>query len=322
MAKISNAFTTYSSNTNKESLSDVINDISPVEVPIYTMAKKKSISNRSWDWSEEQLRAPAANAQLEGYQNTNSAVSAPNRIGNTTQISKADATVSRTQQSVDMAGVGKNFLANRMAKVAKELKRDIEVLLSSAQPRVNGSDTVARQTRGLEAFITTNVSLGTGGAVAANETTAPTDGTIRTFTQAMLDDALELCYTNGAEPDTLVVGPYTKRKVSHFIGRNGIQVQVPTDKLVVGFSVYQGDLGLLKIVPSRFSRARSALLIDKNYVSVAFLRDFETYELATTGSAQTKVIEAEWGLEVGTERAHGKICDIADVRANDPTPLT
>lgn len=322
MAKVTSAFTTYGSTTNREDLSNTIYNIDPTDTPILSsLSGKRSVSARSFDWSVEGLPSVnASNADVEGYALSNATTQAPTRKTNVTQISHRDATVTKSQQASDMAGVGKNFLANRMAMAAKALKRDMETIISGKQARVDGDDSgpTARKTEGIEHAIVTNVSLGTGGAVAASGTAAVTDGTLRTFTQGLLEDTLELCFTNGAEPDTLLVGPYEKRVVSHFSGRGGIQVQVPTDKLVVGFDVYSTDYGLLKVIPSRFSRARTALLLDKRFVKIAYFRDFETYDIATIGSAMTKVIEVEYGVEVSNEKAHGKIADIADIKANDP----
>ncbi|MBM0204041.1 DUF5309 family protein [Micromonospora sp. STR1s_5] len=108
MAKVTNAFTTYNSATNREDLADVIYNISPSDTPLMTLAGRRNASNRTFDWSTEALPAVnASNADQEGYVLTNASTSAPARQTNVAQISHRDATVSRSQQGGNMAGVGK-----------------------------------------------------------------------------------------------------------------------------------------------------------------------------------------------------------------------
>ena len=44
-------------------------------------------------------------------------------------------------------------------------------------------------------------------------------------------------------------------------------------------------------------------------MSVAFFRDFNTYELGRTGDATTRAIQAEWGVCMHEEAAHGIVAD-------------
>jgi hypothetical protein len=48
------------------------------------------------------------------------------------------------------------------------------------------------------------------------------------------------------------------------------------DTIVAAADVYVSDFGEHKIVPSRFSRDRSALVRDMEYWAVAYLRPFHT----------------------------------------------
>ncbi len=47
--------------------------------------------------------------------------------------------------------------------------------------------------------------------------------------------------------------------------------------------VYVSDFGAVSVVPNRFQRERDAFVLDPEYASVAFLRPFQTVELAKTG---------------------------------------
>ena len=61
---------------------------------------------------------------------------------------------------------------------------------------------------------------------------------------------------------------------------------------------------------SNFSRSRSALLVDPEYVSVAYLRAFESQDLGAIGDAETKAIYTEFGLEMKNEAANGVVADL------------
>ena len=52
------------------------------------------------------------------------------------------------------------------------------------------------------------------------------------------------------------------------------------------------------------------LLVDPEYAKVAYLRNFQTVDIATIGDAETKMIVVEYGLEVSNEKAHGIVADL------------
>jgi hypothetical protein len=57
-------------------------------------------------------------------------------------------------------------------------------------------------------------------------------------------------------------------------------------------------------------RSRDALMLDPEYASLAYLRPFQTNDLAKTGDSEKTQILAELTLEVRNEKAHGGIFDI------------
>jgi hypothetical protein len=311
MAKVTNAFATYSAQANREDLSGVIYNIDPYDTPFMSTVGRRNVTNRIFDWQTEALPAvDTANAQEEGFVNANAAAQPTVRVSNTTQISKRDATVSGSQEASDAAGK-KSEMAHQMALKSKALKRDMESILVSVQARVAGNDAgTARKTRALEHWIATNVSFGSGGAVAASETAAVTDGTLRTLTETMFNDMLQTCYTAGAEPTLAMVGPALKRKISTFTGRTGSTVDVEKKEVVNAVDIYRSDFGNIKIVPSRWVRTRTVFLLDPEYAAVAYFRPFKKVPLAKTGDAETNMIVVEYGLEMKNEAAHAKIADV------------
>jgi hypothetical protein len=315
MATVTNAYQTYNAQANREDLSDVIYNIDPFDTPFMSMAGRRNVTNRTFDWQTESLPAVnASNADEEGFTLVNTAGTATVRESNVTQISHRDATVAGTQEQVKAAG-RPSEMAAQVALKSKALKRDIESILCSTQARVNGSSGVARQTRALEHWISTNTDYGATGANPVSETAALTDGNLRTLDEDRFNDMLEEMYGNGAEAKVALVGPSAKRKISSFVGRTGSEVKVGQKEVVNAVDLYKSDFGDIKIMPTRWLRggtasSRTIFLLDPQYIAVAYFRPFKTVDIATTGDAMTKMIVTEYGLEMRNEKAHGKISDL------------
>jgi len=309
MAKVTNAFDTYSATADREDLSNIIYNISPMQTPFMSSIGKKNINNVVFDWQTESLPTPSAAGQLEGFELSRSAATATTRVSNVAMISSRDATVTGSQQASDPAGK-KTEMAHQLAIMAKALKRDMETALCQKGAKTTGNATTARVTGGFESWITSNVSRGTNGA-GAGSGAAPTDGTQRALTEALLKTVLQSCFSNGGEPSMAICGPVNKQVISGFTGRSSARQMVDANTVEASVSIYASDFGELKIVPSNFSRERSLLLVDPDYAKVSYLRDFKTVDISTIGDAQTKMILCEYGLEMSNESAHGIVADLS-----------
>lgn len=308
MAKVTNAFDTYSATSDREQLSNVIYNISPQATPFMSAIGKNSIKNVVFDWQTETLPTASGAGQLEGFELSRAAATATSRVSNVAQISSRDATVTGSQQASDPAGK-KSEMAHQLAIMAKALKRDMETALCQKGAKTTGNATTARVTGGFESWITSNVSRGTSGAGTGGGA-APTDGTQRALTEALLKTVLQSCFTNGGEPSMAICGPVNKQVISGFTGRSSARQMVDANTVEASVSIYASDFGELKIVPSNFSRERSLLLVDPDYAKVSYLRDFKTVDISTVGDAETKMILAEYGLEMSNEAAHGIVADL------------
>jgi len=309
MAKVTNAFDTYTATSDRESLSDVIYNISPSTTPFMSSIGKSNVKNVQFDWQTEALPTASGTGELEGFELSRSASTATVRESNICQISSRDATVTGSQQASDPAGK-RSEMAHQLAIMAKALKRDMETALCSKVAKNAGNATTARQTGGFETWTETNVSRGTNGAGAGNGA-APTDGTQRAFTETILKSVQQSAFTNGGEPSMLIVGPHVKGVVSGFTGRSQARQNIDAQTIEASVAIYSGDFGELKVVPSNFSRSRSALFVDPDYAKVAYLRDFETVDISTIGDAETKMLVVEFGLEVSNEKSHGIAADLS-----------
>lgn len=312
MAIVTGALSTYVARGNREDLADVIYNISPSDTPFMSAVAREKATSVLHEWQQDTLAAAStANAQLEGDAVTR-ATSAPTvRSQNYCQISSKDATISHTQEAANSAG-RKSEMAYQMAKRSKELKRDMEAILTGNQGYNSGSTTTARTLRSLESWLGSNTSRGAGaGANATGSAFGATDGTQRTFTETLLKSVVQQVYSSGGEPTLLMVGPVNKQRVSDFTGRTSAQQVVSEKKILAAASMYASDFGDLKVVPNRFQRERTAFVIDPEYAAVAFYRPFTQYQLGKLGAADSRVIEAEYTLQMRNEAAHGVIADLA-----------
>ena len=314
MAIVANTFQTYGAIGNREDLSDIIYNISPTDTPFMSSIGKEKAAGTLHEWQTDALATAAANAQVEGDEITFNAVTPTVRINNQTQISRKSVIVSGTQDTVNSAGRN-NELAYQISKSSKELKRDMEVVLTANQSRAAGGAAAARTTAGLPSWIQANTSVGTNGANGAvggvdTPGTLRTDGTQRAFTEAQLKDVVKQCWDSGGDPSMIMLGSFNKQKLSGFTGGSTKMTQADDKKLVAAIDIYESDFGSMTVVPNRFSRNRDVFVIQPDMWAIAFLRDFQLMDLAKTGDAQKKAMLAEYTLVSKNETASGAVFDL------------
>ena len=313
MAIVTGSVSTYGTTTNREDLADIIYNISPADTPLFSMAGKTKATNVLHEWSTDALAAvDTTNAQLEGGESTRASSTQPTRVQNYCQIMKKNATVTGTQRASDMAGAD-DAMDLQMAKKGLELRKDIEYALLGPQGQTAGGATIARVMRGFNAWLSGNGSRGANGADSTQATSAVTDGTtgdLRTFTEAMLKDAIKDAFDDGGEPDTVLVGTFNKQIASTFTGRATAREMVKVGTVQGAASLYASDFGDLKIMASRTQRGRDAFVVDSSKVKVAALRNFEPSELAKVGDADTREIYWEGCLQMSNADAHAGVFDL------------
>ena len=159
MSKVTNAFDTYSATADREDLSNIIYNISPMQTPFMSSIGTKNVKNVVFDWQTESLPTPSSSGELEGFELSRSAATATVRKSNVCMISKRDATVTGSQESSDPAGK-RSEMAHQLAIMSKALKRDMEEALCQKGAKTTGDASTARVTGGFESWIETNESRG------------------------------------------------------------------------------------------------------------------------------------------------------------------
>jgi hypothetical protein len=336
MAIATNTRTTFSAIGIREDLSNIIYNISPMETPFLSNVGKGSCDNTLFEWQTDALAAAAANQQLEGDDSMNAlAVSEPTRLTNYAQISYKAVQTSGTAEAVDFAG-RKSSQAYQLAKRAKEIKRDMEKMLLSNDVKSAGSTTAVRKTAAVMSWLgttaagTSNIILGSASpvvgvvnngssspAVGPDGTTVASFGTSAVLTMAMINLAMERCYTLGGEPSTILAPADLKQKISALGGSviADIQSQAAGAKPTTAINavdVLVTDFGTLKIVPSRHMLADMLFFVDYDFWSVDYLRPFQTETLAKTGDSIKQLMIAEYGLRAKNGLANAAVVGVKD----------
>jgi hypothetical protein len=321
MASVTKVTSYDNSNANREDLSNIIYDISPVDTPFMSNIGRDTADNTYFEWQTDALAAAdTSNAVIEGADAGNADFVATVRVANYAQISRKVVSVSGTADAVNTAGM-RTVMAYETAKKAKELKRDMEAILLSNQAGDAGSNSVARNTAGLPAWLITNS--------VANGATAPTmsgasgngypnagwtglTGAVA-FTETMLKTAIQNVWSEGGDPKILMVGPHNKTVASTFAGLAEQRVTYNNAKplkIIATADVYLSDFGEVAIVPNRFQPENFAFVIDPEYASVSYLRPFRTFDIGRTGDSMKKEMVVEYGLRVKSEKAHAAVANI------------
>ena len=323
---------TYGAIGIREDLSNIIYNISPMDTPFLSSVGKGSCDNTNFEWQTDELKATAANRQVEGWDYASTAATEPRRLSNYTQISATQVQSSGTAESVDFAG-RKSTQAYQLAKRAKEMKRDMETMLLDNTVKAVGGAAAARATASVGTWIGTPVvgtstvmdgSLATPlglanlgvGSVGPDGTTAPSAaaGAALAITLAGINAVVSRIWDLGGTPDTIICDAPTKQTISSSavggsvvadpIGNNSGSKAITAVNAV---DVLVTDFGTFRIVPDRFSVAEQAYFLDFDLWSIDYLRPFKTDTLAKSGDSMKQLLIAEYGLRAKNGFGNGML---------------
>lgn len=329
MARITNTFVSPSAKGNREELSDIVSRITPEDTPIYTMIGKESFKTTHPEWETDDLAAPADNAVPEGDDYTFAATTPAVRLGNYTQIFRKEGIISGTQDATDNAG-GVEQVRYQKLKKAVELRKDVEFSIVAANPSVAGT---TRYSGSLSTWIATNVSRGVSGAnggfnTSTNLTVAPTIGTQRAFTKALMDNVMQQGYQQGANFKYVSMSPYVKSVFVTFMSDTNVASfryaasDGKNNSIVANADIYEGPFGKVTVVPNRVQAgsaglARNVFFLDPEFLSWGWFRRIkEDKDVAKTGDAEKFVMIGEGALKVKNEKGLGVVADVFGLTAS------
>ena len=303
---------------NREDLSSMLTMLEPEQTPITSLCSKSKATGVLHEWVVDGLDAPSADGINEGADVTSFSNKFANRgrLGNYTQIFRKDYLVSDLQNAV--TSVGPASEAQAKAKALREIKRDIEFAVASANDRQAEDGTNPYKLRGLGDWID---SAGPADVPAAYRTPA---GSIlgATVTEATLNGMLGSIFSETGEMGnlTLVANVALRKVIANFTRAEGtttaIAYNVNEDasarKITLSVSLFDTDFGVIKLVngnPACMPTASTNVgyVLDPKYLGMASLLPLESVSLDNQGAGERGFIKTACTLVCKSPQAHGKI---------------
>jgi len=301
----------------REDLDDKIAELFPDDTPFINGIGRSKASNTYTEWQTDALAAANANNYaIQGDDLSNASRANTTRVGTHTQIFTKVVGASTTVEWTSKAG-RKSEMARELMKSGRELRTDMEKRCAGNYASVAAAAGTAGQTAGALAWLTTNTSLSGAGSPAnggfsAGIVAAATNGTQRTYTEALLKTVLQSVWVAGGNPKFVITNGTQKQNQAAFSGLATQRRETGNKRatIVAGADIYVSDFGEIQFVPDRFASARDALIVDPEYWDVAVGEALTTFDLAQTGLATRKALRTEIALRCLNEAASGVVRDL------------
>lgn len=291
--------------------------VTPQDTPFFTaiggLSGGKRTDATEFEWQTEDLRSAGQNVALEGANAPTASGRARAAVTNVLQIHQETVGVSYTKLAAvgQFAGAninGANPVTNEldhqvMLRLA-EMKRDIEFSFIQGTYQKPANNSTARQTRGILAAITTNVTANSPAAA---------------LTETMVLDLMQSIWENGgiqeSETATILCNAAVKRDLTYlFVTAKNYQ---EGSRTVGGVrcTTIETDFGTLNIMLDRHMPTSQLAVVSLEQCAPVFLEVpgkgvFFAEELSRVGASVNYQLYGEIGLEYGNEKCHGKITGI------------
>ena len=312
--------------SNREDLTDVLTILAPEETPILSSANKQKASATKVEWTVDALSAPSTVGIAEGADVTTftDQFAGRARLGNRVQKFRRDYKVSDLQEAVDSVGPAK--VAQAEAKAIRELKRDIEASLASAntQTTEDGAGAVNRL-GGLGDWIQNAAGSANVPAAFRTPATSIADVTDGTFAETELNALISSIFkvTGSTNNLMLVADTALRQDISDFArigGASGDSVRSvnyggESGTIKLSVDLYQSDHGIVSVVnanpdcmPTQAGTAGMAgYLVNPEYYGVHELIPMGSSRLPNLGGGERGFVDCALTLGVYHPGAHGKI---------------
>jgi hypothetical protein len=297
----------------------------PMDLPLQNMAGTTRHGNPYFSWNITTLDAPdLANAKLDGKAFTGGDERLGERVGNWSQLSTREFSVSLRANDADTFG---GDYAEQSMNRLKELRRDVEAIAASAQGSLATSGSTPGTTAGLGAWIKTNANIGATGVLggwnaSTSLVTARTPGTKRALSLATLRGVISGAYKSGGAPSKILSVPDIMEKLSEFMYSStariaALQKNVDASGVAVAaVNRYIFDHGIaLDLVSSRTQQEVAAgsadvFVLDPTSFDFSFLSGYQTIPMGKSGLSMDAIVMADWGLKVYDESQNGLVADV------------
>lgn len=273
----------------KENVSNVISNLSPRKTPMQSSIGNEKVTQPLFQWQEDSLRAPAANAAVDGADASFITITPTTMRNNYTQIFTEALQVSDRADVIATYG-RKREMAYQMAKSAAAVKRDREIaLVGLAGTKSAGTSSVASTMAGVQSQLDASTVVYSGAS----------DGS-KPLTEGLLVNALQVAYTNGAEPTRVQVTPSNSVVLAGFAsaaGRYRTITGSDAKKIVNVVNLYVSPFGEVKVEINRWLRAKNTFVFEPDQWTNVTLRPWERKDLAKTGDSTKAMLLGEFSLK-------------------------
>jgi len=326
----------------REDLGNVIFNVTPFQTPFTSGIAQTKATADTHEWLTDTLAvAVSTNAVVEAGDPIPAELgSTRTRKKNYIQIADSSVVVTNKAEFMDRAGVPGREMAYQLMKKGKELQMDVEKQTLGAYgltPSTGGTPG-ATQRQGTStdpgvsasfgSWILTNqeVNAATNAAknTASDGTTAPTIGSGGTPTnligQTALDNLLDGVWNSSGDFGALKLMA-SAGTVSSLRTLNGMSDSVDTNlngnstnggNIISRVAVYVSQFGPVAVVPNKHMPANTLYAVDYSTWGLAFAggKKIHTTDLATSTSAERKLLECYYTLECRSEEANGAYYNI------------
>lgn len=291
------AKTQYNATGKPMDLTKLITMISPDDTPLMTLFGEADPATQVLhSWEEDELGEPRPNAHKEGFDYTVEDAPETALLDNICQIVWRGYGITKTSQAIKRHNIT-DKIARDMQKAMKLSALDVEQALITSEKKVTGSKNDPRKMAGVPYFIKTNV---------LNNGKTPRD-----LTYKLLNDAIEMVFNRGGNPDVIVASGRNKRILSGLLPLGTDRTQkAETKKVTHTIDVFEGDFGRQRVVTNRWMPNDKVFVLSSEYFGLSYLRRFKTEELPNTKDAIQKGIVGELTLEARAEKASAVIADL------------
>lgn len=314
---------TGSAVSNREELLDVLSILAPEETPMLSLANKSKANATFVEWTVDSLADPVTTGVAEGADVTTftDKFASRARLGNYVQKFRRDYMVSDLQNAVDSVGPAK--IAQAESKATREIKRDIEATICSANDRSaeNGGGT-SYGMRGFGKWVQ-SASTGITDIPAAYRTPSTSEHTTGAFTETVLNNLITSIYrvNGGSNSMTLVADTALRRVISDFARTSSSADYTVRNVNYVGGSgviklsvnLYESDHGMVSIVNMNpacapdTSAKDTGYLVNPEFYGVSELIPLGSTRLPNFGGGERGFVDWTGTLLVKHPGAHGKI---------------
>ena len=293
--------TTYSNPTLRESLLDLISNLSPTENQLSTGLQKSRTTSSVHQWLVDVYDSVTTTSTdkkvAEGADFGAGDVVNPVRKMNYTQIIRQDWKVSGTEQVTTHAGMA-NPKAYHMAKSMVGWKNKLEWSVVNGVAAAGNAST-AREMGGIFDQITTNK--------VADDATDLTEDLFNDY----LNQVWETSDSSNGGADAGYVSSKLKSVISGFTAGQTRNIEAKDKRLGNAIDVYESDSGIIKLFKHRYinhvlaqASTHNMLLLVESTWAIASLREPNNYDAPKGGDYEKGAIVGECTLEGRYEAAN------------------